>query len=267
MNLNPQNKTYFIQKVLEVHSFEESSTDDKPLPEVEEGNGRNLFTFSSETASLIKFLTVANIPFGDDSQLICDNCRISSEQESNPRKIPKRDQSLFTSDIHCHSADSNDSPDIDKNASCSYSVDISDNNSTFCAIQENDEEEPNHSCSCRTSDKSRNLNMNISADFCRQCHVQNLSRNLIFVTGEFAVALHQIGFKNVSPCVLDLPLSPSGYNDESIQAGETHMVVSFSNNDVQLRPVRTSDKPDNLLDLYGQVTGLCLSHDSRYIQL
>lgn len=34
---------------------------------VEEGGGQSLFTFCSETASLIKFLTVANVPI--DSEL------------------------------------------------------------------------------------------------------------------------------------------------------------------------------------------------------
>ena len=87
------------------------------------------------------------------------------------------------------------------------------------------------------------------------------SKNLIFVTGEFAVALHQLGFKNV----------PS-FNENSSRRrtlsegnlGEGHMVVNYSNNDIHIVQRQDSpDKPDNLIDLFGHVTGLCLSEDQR----
>ncbi|CAG2221386.1 FBXW5 [Mytilus edulis] len=223
-------------------SVEIKGEEKENLPEVEEGTGRNLFTFCSETASLIKFLTVAHIPVNGDKgpQLYCDKCA-SQEKDSNPRKIPKRDQTLFTSDIETHSVKSLsvlDGNELDKNesASCSYS--------STSAIKEN--------------------NSLYHISLCNQCQNGNVNRNLIFVTGEFAVALHQLGFKNVSPAVLDLPMSPS---DESVQEGESHMVVNFSNNDITLRPIRISDKPDNLLDLFGHVTGLTLSNDHRYLFL
>lgn len=44
-----------------------------------------------------------------------------------------------------------------------------------------------------------------------------------------------------------------------------HMVVNFSNNDIHVQPLRKSDKPDHLIDLFGHVTGLCLSRDSRQV--
>ena len=132
----------------------------------------------------------------------------------------------------------------------------------FCDIDIN--ESASCSYTSNSADNTDSINYcNDISPLCQDCHNKNFDRNLIFVTGEFAVALHQLGFKNVSPSVIDQTISPSGDSDESTPSGESHMVVNFSNNDIQLRPIRTSDKPDNLLDLFGHVTGLCLSHDHR----
>lgn len=219
------------------------SSNEAPIPVVEEGTGKNLFTFCSETASLIKFLTVADIPYtchdSNGQQYFCDKCSNSLSIETNPRKIQRRDQVLFTSDLQtkfpCSS--SLDKIDSNSNASCSYS---------------------SSSAGCSDSFKP----FNELSTLCTECHARNYSRNLIFVTGEFAVALHQLGFKNVSPSVIDKAINPLD-SDSLLSTGESHMVVNFSNNDIQLRPIRISDKPDNLLDLFGHVTGLCLSHDHR----
>jgi hypothetical protein len=234
----------FLLQVSEIPTLD--SSNEAPIPVVEEGTGKSLFTFCSETASLIKFLTVANIPYtcndSNGQQYFCDKCSSSLSIDTNPRKIPRRDQVLFTSDfqkqIPCSSsASSLDKIESNSNASCSYSsssAGFSDGFKPFIEL----------------------------STLCTECHTRNYSRNLIFVTGEFAVALHQLGFKNVSPSVIDIAISPLD-SDSLLSTGESHMVVNFSNNDIQLRPIRISDKPDNLLDLFGHVTGLCLSHDHR----
>lgn len=224
-------------------------TDENPsVIVVEEGTGKNLFTFCSETASLIKFLTVAHIPNNDKDgpQTFCDRCagNFSHDLDTNPRKIPRRDQSLFTSDLP--------KPLPTSPMSSVLNLDDIDSNCNATCYSNSDD---GFKC---FSDLS---------PLCSECQDKNYSRHLIFVTGEFAIALHQLGFKNVSPLVLDQAESQNNTNTDSTAAGESHMVVNFSNNDIQLRPVRVSDKPDNLLDLFGHVTGLCLSHDHRYLYL
>lgn len=183
---------------------------------VEEGGGSSLFTFCSETASLIKFLTVANVPV-------------------NP-------------------VDPDDLSDSDMEAEGDRSVDMED-------------VEPGCSYSGASS----------SSVNCTK-HQTPTTQNMIFVTGEFAVALHQVGFKNLSPPISNDNTSPRRDSDVSSNSDldelgfepsqeESHMVVNFSNNDIQLRRIRKSDKPDHLIDLYGHVTGLCLSSDHRYLFL
>jgi len=249
----------FLLQVSEVPVLD--SSNEAPIPVVEEGTGKNLFTFCSETASLIKFLTVANIPYtcndSNGQQYFCDKCSSSLSIGTNPRKIPRRDQVLFTSDLQKQIPCSSSSSSLDKiesnsNASCSSSLDkIESNSNASCSYS---------SSSAGFSDSFKPFNE--LSTLCTECHARNYSRNLIFVTGEFAVALHQLGFKIVSPSVIDKAISPMD-SDSSLSTGESHMVVNFSNNDIQLRPIRISDKPDNLLDLFGHVTGLCLSHDHR----
>jgi F-box/WD-40 domain protein 5 len=93
-------------------------------------------------------------------------------------------------------------------------------------------------------------------------------KNLIFVTGEFAVALHQLGIKNVSTETLSKQTSSAGDQEVSemeVDVENHHMVVNFSNNDIHVQPYRKSDKPDHLIDLFGHVTGLCLSRDNRQV--
>ena len=87
------------------------------------------------------------------------------------------------------------------------------------------------------------------------------SKNLIFVTGEFAVALHQLGFKNVPP-INESSTRRTTLNDQNV--GDGYMVVNYSNNNIHIVQRQESpDKPDNLIDLFGHVTGLCLSEDQR----
>ena len=91
-----------------------------------------------------------------------------------------------------------------------------------------------------------------------------LEKNLILVTGEFAVALHQIGFKNVPPYSKESVLS-SGATPMDSDNPEGYMVVNYSNNDIHIvHRQQKLDTPDHLIDLFGHVTGLCLTPDQRF---
>ena len=93
-------------------------------------------------------------------------------------------------------------------------------------------------------------------------------KNLIFVTGEFAVALHQLGFKNVPAYAKESVLSDGVTPMEDDNNPDSFMVVNYSNNDIHfVRRQQEPDKPDNLLDLFGHVTGLCLTADQRCVCL
>ncbi|KAL3865575.1 hypothetical protein ACJMK2_042950 [Sinanodonta woodiana] len=91
---------------------------------------------------------------------------------------------------------------------------------------------------------------------------EDFSKNLIFVTGEFAVALHQLGFKNLSKWTWE---SLSSAHTPDMDSHNSHMVVNYSNHDIHMRGNQALDKPDHLIDLDGHVTGLCLSDDHRYL--
>ncbi|KAK3607875.1 hypothetical protein CHS0354_038305 [Potamilus streckersoni] len=91
---------------------------------------------------------------------------------------------------------------------------------------------------------------------------EDFSKNLIFVTGEFAVALHQLGFKNLTKSTWE---SLSLAHSPDIDCHNSHMVVNYSNHDIHMRGNQILDKPDHLIDLDGHVTGLCLSDDHRYL--
>ena len=118
-------------------------------------------------------------------------------------------------------------------------------------------------CHLNVNNNQRTVPDSISCHDCIQIREKSeVSKNLIFVTGEFAVALHQLGFKNVPS------ISESGSRGRTLSdsnAGDDgYMVVNYSNNDIHIvqRQDRT-DKPDSLIDLFGHVTGLCLSEDQR----
>lgn len=88
-------------------------------------------------------------------------------------------------------------------------------------------------------------------------------KNLIFVTGEFAVALHQLGFKNIPPS-RESALSREATQFDGGNMDGYNMVVNYSNNDIHIvQRQQEPDKPDHLCDLYGHVTGLCLTPDQR----
>ena len=215
-------------------------------PVIEEGVGQNLFTFSSETASLIKFLTVASVSNQHLMTAPSANCKV-------------KDVTMTTED------------------------DRSGRGCLDCKAIQNKQQRPapkNNVCQ-KTFNKDRNVGIN--SEQCKPCvsyasaKVENREssssvvtgdtspKNLIFVTGEFAVALHQLGIKNVS--TESLSKSTPSPNEESMEVSEEshHMVVNFSNNDIHVQPFRKSDKPDHLIDLFGHVTGLCLSRDNRQV--
>lgn len=215
---------------------------------MEENSGKNLFTFCSETASLIKFLTVANIPSEvKECDCVC-KCNNGMEEDTETMEV---DNAVVGEDETVYKF--------------TYSVEIDNSNN------------------CDSSELLDTLSESfVSTNYPSQgtkhvqcCTCTDCKRNLIFVTGEFAVALHQLGFKNVSQSMVSQAMCSD--TDDPLQevdqdgrvAGDnerdedSHMVMNFSNNDIEMRKNRKSDKPDNLIDLYGHVTGLCLSRDNR----
>ena len=306
---------------------------------VEDTSGRPLFTFSSETASLIKFLSVASVVpsscgkcnraghnFPTSSKYNCKNLETavvddnligtktctcqkkielgySLQADSKPSQLTldkespcdsesgASDSSLLqncgspshnSEDVSHFSSNRTDtktenSDDSDSSATVKpkkIKVDCSD----FGAV---DRQDTNTNCSACCSDllsetlassspdcylnentnqKSRTGPLDPSG--CKhEVESSELSKNLIFVTGEFAVALHQLGFKNVP--TLNEDSSRRRTLSES-NPSDGYMVVNYSNNDIHIVQRQDSpDKPDNLIDLFGHVTGLCLSKDQR----
>lgn len=241
---------------VQIESFQVDKNSPLPndkTPVVEEGVGQNLFTFSSETASLIKFLTVAHMSSTDAKGSSSSQLKTCHGTEDIALKTESKEEEAL--DICCNC-------NVNRNENQSTSVNI------------------DHSCNCmRTSlEEWKSGAISEPRNPCFSCagakmedHESPLGtslKNLIFVTGEFAVALHQLGIKNVSSETLCKQTSSSSEMDEMEVSEESHhMVVNFSNNDIHVQPLRKSDKPDHLIDLFGHVTGLCLSRDSRYLYL
>lgn len=241
-------------EVPDVQFSVQDDEEEEPPPTVEENSGKNLFTFCSETASLIKFLTVANIP-SEVKECDC-MCKNSNEMEDTEMKqeVMEVDNSIVGGDETVYKF--------------TYSVEI--DNSNNCDTRDLLEKSSESSISIDDSSQGTKHG--------QCCTCTNCKRNLIFVTGEFAVALHQLGFKNVSQSMVNQAmcndsadpqqeLEQDGVSGEHERDEESHMVMNFSNNDIEMRKTRKSDKPDNLIDLYGHVTGLCLSRDNRYLYL
>ena len=207
---------------------------------VEDGLGSNLFTFCSETASLIKFLTVANVP--KQQVELSHPCKRKNMAEV----VERPSENCIQGFSGCQMCSTEET----ENQSNSCSV-VSSSNSDLSYMCQNICMCNENTASASTYDKS--------------------AKNLIFVTGDFAVALHQLGIKNVSPSFLeskrkrpsDLDIMDVDVQEDDDRLWEQHMVVNFSNNDIHLQHVHKSDKPDHLIDLYGHVTGLALSHDNR----
>ncbi|XP_033750037.1 F-box/WD repeat-containing protein 5-like [Pecten maximus] len=216
---------------------------------VEEGGGNSLFTFCSETASLIKFLTVANVPVNpiepdDLSDLYSDSDSDMEAEGLDDRSVDENMEDNFGEEAE---------------AGCSSSYSGAAGVPDSCSV---DYSKCGSACGSSAKDQTAT------------------TQNMIFVTGEFAVALHQVGFKNLSPPISNDNTKTRPHRDSDLSSNsdldelgceasqeESHMVVNFSNNDIQLRRIRKSDKPDHLIDLYGHVTGLCLSSDHRYLFL
>lgn len=244
---------------VQIESFQVDKN--SPLPNdstavVEEGVGQNLFTFSSETASLIKFLTVAHVS--------------SHDAKSSPSSQPKMCHGTEDIALKKKGSKGEEAQDI----CCNCNVNQIENLSTSMNFDS--------SCHCQTTslEESKSGASSEPRNPCISCASAKMEdheipsdtslKNLIFVTGEFAVALHQLGIKNVSSETLCKQTSSSSEieTDEMEVSEESHhMVVNFSNNDIHVQPLRKSDKPDHLIDLFGHVTGLCLSRDSRYLYL
>ena len=187
-------------------------------------------------------------------------------QDSNFQITPEVDSKVDNSD------DSDSSSTIQPKK---IKVDCSDNSainlqgkhlySAECSAHSQNKIVANKSSECHlnVNNNQRSVIDSISCHDCIQGRESSeVSKNLIFVTGEFAVALHQLGFKNV-PSISESASRGRTLSDSS--AGDDgYMVVNYSNNDIHIvqRQDRT-DKPDSLIDLFGHVTGLCLSEDQR----
>ncbi|XP_061163552.1 F-box/WD repeat-containing protein 5-like [Saccostrea echinata] len=237
-------------------------------PVVEEGVGQNLFTFSSETASLIKFLTVANIT----NQTAMEAAASQPKESCKEKDIyTGNEESLDTENMCCNCNKNQNNHNLG-----AY------NSEGKCICERTSWEgsrNAKRSESCVLSTNCTKLEGSGSLSTCTKVEDSNSTpaveedssvKNLIFVTGEFAVALHQLGIKNVSTdTALKQTSSQNEKESEEMELGEEshHMVVNFSNNDIHVQPVRKSDKPDHLIDLFGHVTGLCLSSDNRYLFL
>ncbi|XP_062589029.1 F-box/WD repeat-containing protein 5-like [Saccostrea cucullata] len=263
---------------VQIESFQVDK--DVPLPNdtppvVEEGVGQNLFTFSSETASLIKFLTVANITDQTVEAVASQpkaSCKVKDFQTGN-------EDSLDTENMCCNYNQNQNSHNLgayngEGKCKCSLDEGRSGKKAESVVLSTGNKLEDSDSLStCTNSMDSDSLSICTKVDdsnFSSAVEEDSSVKNLIFVTGEFAVALHQLGIKNVSAdSVLKLTSTRNEKEAEEMEVSEEshHMVVNFSNNDIHVQPVRKSDKPDHLIDLFGHVTGLCLSSDNRYLFL
>lgn len=254
--------------------------------------GQPLFTFSSETASLIKFLTVANIDdpkkvktgTEDGHRTLVDN--ISDENLVNIRNFEERkgtdltekikfDDDLAKDEKLSLEASCNESPEMNEygnfgeNSPCEFSM---------CKHGSESGMSSTGMCSDWGSSK-RNVKRpktlqfpepetNLCGDAPKsRISTQCLEKNLILVTGEFAVALHQIVFKNVPPYAKESVLA-RGTTPMDADNPEAFMVVNYSNNDIHIvNGQQQLDTPDHLIDLFGHVTGLCLTPDQRSVIL
>lgn len=292
------------------------------MPRIEESQGRPLFTFSSESASLIKFLTVSRaIPAASHcchesrctshttlessssgsgtsqsgiglssvgsgtsqsgiglsssgsgtSYLNCDICMKTTSQDSMETELDG-----------CYCDNVNGS---DKCLNCVHSGSDVNCSKTVSAIKPVCED----LCDAEMNEGQELDSRNIEAEHALidKCNLDSLEsvpkylsqaqsassfhasnekklKNLIFVTGEFAVALHQLGFKNIPPHRESLSKGTMEFDQNNMEA--YNMVVNYSNNDIHIvQRQQEPDKPDHLIDLYGHVTGLCLTPDQRYV--
>ncbi|XP_045216701.2 F-box/WD repeat-containing protein 5-like isoform X2 [Mercenaria mercenaria] len=295
-----------------------------PLPapalNVEESSGKSLFTFSSETASLIKFLTVANIVKKDCRDVVMSTSPCLEDLNTNEQETAVKDE-LSNSDKgvnDCIKDGNSDSEELlaaackgkaDKPMTGSY-----DEMEHSCVdLELNMEEDHSETVNIATADEPvcRNCLKQIYSEktvsfgeaICdclyerhdvagsqvegiqrpavlelgascsesldnwtnKEKDMKQLEKNLILVTGEFAVALHQIGFKNVPPYTKESVLA-SGATPMDSDNPEGFMVVNYSNNDIHIvHRQQKLDTPDHLIDLFGHVTGLCLTPDQRYL--
>ncbi|KAL4227259.1 F-box/WD repeat-containing protein 5 [Mactra antiquata] len=265
-------------------------------PVVEESMGRPLFTFSSETASLIKFLTVANVT--NNKSLISKNGENNRKMEPNSTVEESNSGNSSVLDLRM-----NIDPTIpDNSASGGISItrpsfeSACDENIVISNLDARETVSPilcehcgnsikHKTCTCYKWNDSHTSNTSLPGDYKRpstlplsgippdnfgaKCKKKissdNVERNLILVTGEFAVALHQIGFKNVPPYARESVLA-RGATPMDADNPDAFMVVNYSNNDVHIvNSQQQMDTPDHLIDLFGHVTGLCLTPDQRYL--
>jgi hypothetical protein len=287
-----------------------------PSPSVEESSGRPLFTFSSETASLIKFLTVANIAKSnaadvgnnikeslDELSIIMDgeesgipvehlDCDKDEDEHCDEHEISVKGAALLsnrksdkcmTDEMECSMGDMAESLEEYQMELVSMATDDKNicRNCSKVIKSEKSVLSGQSMCTCvnkgngniGSRDKLTERPSVLELGACCSKSLKNptatetgtkqIEKNLILVTGEFAVALHQIGFKNVPPYSKESILA-SGATPMDSDNPEGFMVVNYSNNDIHIvHRQQKLDTPDHLIDLFGHVTGLCLTPDQR----
>ncbi|KAH3836636.1 F-box/WD repeat-containing protein 5-like [Dreissena polymorpha] len=279
------------------------------VTQVEDMTGRPLFTFTSETASLIKFLTVSRVLSkvahpGQTSRKENENNAMMVDWFEAPDfmnvkgklkspTIAERSNSLYTRYKREYEEGEQFFDDDNvvqskrvcrtcglENSSVEMSKMVCDTCETKAKIGESQQKMDIDSLT--TDDwPFRNLMTDSSisprsTSTCVNCihWPEEKMKNLIYVTGEFAVALHQIGFKNIPTCNQTFfgqtgSVNVRSYSGQQDGAGAGYnMVVNYSNNDVHLvqQPPKP-DSPDQLMDLSGHVTGLCLTPDQRFLYI
>lgn len=262
---------------------------------IKETAGRPVFTFCSETSSLIKFLTVATFGSSDPGNLLGNGMHSQTgiynlsngdhlEQGLTPAmsfKKPSISCSVFPSSdlmgcVERASFDKNVQQQTLANTFNEKSVILGSNFETCddlevdVGFREMCQEVPeNMNIYENTKIENTEIVDSCYEDGVARCsefgmHSDKKVKKLIFVTGEFAVALHQIGFKNLPTCRQNLLSEDASQLVEDDADGL--MVINYSNNDIHIvSRHQTSEKPDHLIDMFGHITGLCLTSDHRYL--
>ncbi|KAL5004664.1 hypothetical protein ScPMuIL_018120 [Solemya velum] len=227
------------------------------IPEAEEEAGQTLFTFSSETASLIKFLTVANVPMIAEKAYGDRQVNAIKDQSANNANEMRLNDDWEIINLDVNSSIQSEAKAVIKSNVCNC-VQTNSFDSRKVALPSSSSQQTLRCLNC-----GRVASKNDSGEMLN--HSKQCNKNLIFVTGEFAVALHQLGIKSVNALDFNkIPEQPmDGHEDDPYR----HMVMVYSNNDIRMQQHRIPDKPDHLIDLFGHVTGLCLSKDQRYLFL
>ena len=255
----------------------ECENENQPSTSCSNSDSKNLrASDDSDTCGLKTYVDDSHKEADRESQSFKESSKTNSTEMHNinsPSHNTKESKIQLVSedDTKVENSDDSDSSStiqpkkIKKDCSDNSAINLPGEHSAPCgACSENENVAISSSdCHLNVNNNQRTVPDSISCNNCIQMREKSeVSKNLIFVTGEFAVALHQLGFKNV-PSISESS-SRGRILSDSNAGDDGYMVVNYSNNDIHIvqRQDRT-DKPDSLIDLFGHVTGLCLSDDQR----